>query len=237
MRKVIAMLFVGLCASLASAQSVKLFHQGAPLADGDTIPVGTSVGSSVTTYIEYTNVGEEEVYVRVRRENISMNEGDALTFCVGGSCVLNLSQEFVIYPGDTIREEDASSVFHADYTCNSEGSSLIRFIFYNTEDETDAVTFYLRTSTSLGIPQYSSGVAATAYPNPATTTVNIRYVASAGSGSFLVVRNLVGSEVLRRPVRGEGLMQIRTADMAPGIYVYGIEENGRMRSVRKLVVK
>ena len=62
-----------------------------------------------------------------------------------------VSGEFALFAGDTITEENTNMVFHADYTANSQGTSIVRFTFFNTEDEEDAVSFYLKASTSLGV--------------------------------------------------------------------------------------
>ncbi len=240
MKRIITLLFVCLLASTLSAQSVRLFHNGQPLNNGDYVNMQITPGEISRIYVEYTNVADDDVYVRVKRENINFIEGDVLTFCVGGSCSENTSAEFMVMSGDTIGLDDTSMVFHADYSSvNTDGSSnsLVKFTFYNTDNEEDAVTFYLYASQSVGIEHHEPVCQVSAYPNPATTAVNVRYKTSSNADSYLVIRNLVGSEVYRQPVFGEGKVQISTADMASGIYVYGIEEKGRMLAVKKLLVK
>ena len=67
--------------------------------------------------------------------------------------------------------------------------------------------------------------------------MNIRYKVENPQGANLVIRNLLGSEVYRQAVQGEGRVVVSTSDLAAGIYVYGIEEKGRMLITKKLLVK
>lgn len=241
MKKLFLILFVCLLTTAASAQSIQLFHDGQRVNNGEEVTMNYVPGTTTHLYMEFANVTDEDVYLRVRRENISFPEGDALTFCVGGSCSQTLSGEFMVMSDDTISLEDSAMVFHADYTAaipHVLGSSRVKFTFFNTDDEEDAVSFILVAIPSeVGISQYESVCQVSAYPNPATTMVNVRYNVGHGSDNHLVIRNLVGSEVYREAVYGEGKTVVATSNMAPGIYVYGIEQNGRMQSVRKLVVK
>ena len=238
MKKIIAIAVLCLLASSLFAQSVRLFHDGQPLNDGDTVMLATTVGQTSTAYVGYAaNFSEDSVFLRVRRENIEMVPGDGLLFCVGGTCVQTVSGEFVLSAGDIITEENTSMVFHADYTANSHGTSIVRFTFYNTDDDEDAVSFYLKASTSLGIQHHALPVRLTAYPNPATSVVNFRYHVPGADAANLVVRNIVGSEIYRQEIIGEGKLTVPTSEMAPGVYFYGVEENGRMLVTKKLLVK
>lgn len=238
MKRIIAILVIGLCASFASAQSVQLIHNGQPLNEGDTIYMATSVGSQSQVFVGYTNVTSQNVFLRVKRRDVTFVPGDELTFCVGGTCVEQQSGEFELAAGATVAEEDVSNgSFHADYTCHSQGTSVVRFTFFNTDNPQDEVNFYVYASTALGVPQHVATVQASAYPNPATTFVNIRYKVENPQGANLVIRNLLGSEVYRQAVQGEGRVVVSTSDLAAGIYVYGIEEKGRMLITKKLLVK
>jgi len=238
MKRIILILFVGLCASFASAQSMQLYYNGQPLQNEDTIYMPTFVGETSHAYVGYSNVSDQNVFLRVRRRDVTFVPGDELTFCVGGTCVEQQSGEFELAPGETVNAEDVSNgSFHADYTCHSQGTSVIRFTFFNTDNPEDEVSFYVYASTALGVPQHTAEVQAHAYPNPATTMVNIRYKVENPQGAHLVIRNILGSEVYRESVQGEGRSVVSTSDLAPGIYVYGIEEKGSMLITKKLLVK
>lgn len=238
MKKFIAILVIGLCASFASAQSVQLFYNGQPLNNEDTIYMATFVGDTSHAYVGYSNVSSQNVFLRVKRRDVTFVPGDELTFCVGGTCVEQQSGEFELAPGETINAEDVSNgSFHADYVCNSQGTSVIRFTFFNTDDPSDEVNFYVYASTALGVQQHVAAVQASAYPNPATTSVNIRYKVENPQGAHLVIRNILGGEVYRQAVQGEGRAVVSTSELTPGIYVYGIEEKGKMLVTKKLLVK
>lgn len=238
MKRIIAILIIGLCASFASAQSVQLIYNGQPLNNEDTIYMPTSVDQLSQVFVGYSNITSQNVFLKVKRRDITFVPGDALTFCVGGTCVEQQSGEFELPAGATVDAEDVSNgSFHADYTCHSQGTSVIKFTFYNTEDPSDEVNFYVYASTALGVSEHVAAVQAYAYPNPATTTVNIRYKVENPQGANLVIRNILGGEVYSQAVQGEGRAVVSTSDLAPGIYVYGIEEKGRMLVTKKLLVK
>lgn len=238
MKKIIAILVIALCASFASAQSVQLFYNGQPLNNEDTIYMATSVGNQSQVFVGYANVSSQDVFLRVKRRDVTFVPGDELTFCVGGTCVEQQSGEFELAAGATVDAEDVDNgSFHADYTCHSQGTSIVKFTFFNTDDPSDEVNFYVYASTSLGVPQHVAAVQASAYPNPATTFVNIRYKVENPQGANLVIRNILGGEVYRQAVQGEGRVEVSTSDLAPGIYVYGIEEKGKMLVTKKLLVK
>ena len=238
MKRIITILVISLCAAFASAQSVQLYYNGQPLNEGDTIYMPTFVGDTSHVYVGYANVSSQNVFLRVKRRDITFVPGDALTFCVGGTCVEQQSGEFELAVGQVVNAEDVSNgSFHADYACNSQGTSLVKFTFFNTDDLDDEVNFYVYASTTLGVSQHVAAVQAFAYPNPATTVVNISYKVEHAQSANLVIRNLLGGEVYRQPVQGEGRAVVSTSDLAAGIYVYGIEEKGRMVVAKKLLVK
>lgn len=240
MKKLFLIFFVCMLATAVSAQSIRLFNNGQPLNDGDEVTMNYIPGETTHFYMEYANVSDENAFIKVRRDDVSFPSGDMLTFCVGGSCSQTLSGEFEVVAGDTITMADSSMVFHVDYTAAAPhvlGSSKIMFTFYNTEVDDDAVTFYLVVTPDVGVPQYEAMNLVSAYPNPATSVVNIHYRVPDSHAASLVVRNIVGSEVYRQEISGEGKALLSTSDMAPGIYVYGIEENGRLLNLKKLIVK
>lgn len=241
MKKIFALILATALTTTVSAQSIRLFHNGQPLENGEYVTTLITPGTISHTYIGYANVSDDDLYLRVKREDVQFVEGDDLTFCVGGSCSSTMSGEFFVMMGDTITTDNENMVFHADYTCSpshpGNENSITKFTFYNTDDESDAVYFYLKSTTNVGVQQFEASQQVSAYPNPATTSVNISFRTSTDEGANLIIRNIVGSEVYRQHVSGEGKVLVSTADMAPGIYVYGLEQNGVMNSVKKLLVK
>ena len=240
MKKIFLILFVCSLATAASAQSIRLFNNGITVNDGDEVMMNFIPGETTHFYMEYANVSDENAFYRVRREDVTVPSGDVLTFCVGGSCSQTLSGEFEVEARDTITMADSSMVFHVDYTAVKPhvlASSRIMFTFYNTDDDNDAISFYLVVAPGTGVQQHEAVNMVSAYPNPATSVVNIQYHLSNGNAANLVIRNIVGSEIYREEIYGEGKTTISTSDMAPGVYFYGVEENGKMMGTKKLLVK
>jgi len=52
-----------------------------------------------------------------------------------------------------------------------------------------------------------------------------------------VIKNLTGKEVYRAAVSNVGRKQINVTSFSPGVYLYGIEADGRMMCTKKLLVK
>lgn len=235
MKKLFVILFA-LMAVSASAQSVKLFVNGRSLNPNETVNLETPVGAETLLYVEYANVGTEDLFLRVKREDVSLMAGDAVTFCVGGNCSEYTSVDFELAAGDTVFTSDSSRVMHVSYRANSEGQSLLKFSFVNDDTQETEACFYLHTSTAVGVPEVTSRSLVSAYPNPAVSSVNISYRTDSPD-AVLVIRNLLGTEMFRQQVSGKGMANVSLADFPAGVYVYGIMEKGRTTSFKKLIVK
>ena len=76
-----------------------------------------------------------------------------------------------------------------------------------------------------------------AYPNPATSEVRIDYSTN-NSNSRLVVFNMTGNKVSETALaESEGSVRIDVSTISAGVYMYGIENNGKISNIKKLVVK
>ncbi|MCR4680203.1 MAG: T9SS type A sorting domain-containing protein [Bacteroidales bacterium] len=234
MKKIFALLIV-FAALSSSAQSIKLFY-GDPLNNNDTIHVEVSVGEQNNIYIDYANISSETIFVKVRREDVFIPENDNATFCVGSSCSSYLSSEFELQPGDTITRMDLMA-FHIVYESNTSGEYLGKYTFFNADNESDATSVFVHATAPTGLTSHQDQVAVFACPNPATDNVYISYNTVGSPNAYVVVKNLLGSEIYRQQVTGEGKIGFSVASLSPGIYFYGLEQAGRMTSVRKLLVK
>ncbi len=222
----------------ASAQSVRVFYNGMPLANNDTIDILVEDEDAVNVFLGYANVSQDDIWVSVKKEELSVLPDATSTFCISTSCCEYQSPEFQILAGDTISDIDGAAL-HLIYNAPSVGQSLYRFTFQNTDVQTDATVFYARYTHPVGVRAHTQTPVVLAYPNPATVSsfVNISYKVPEATGASLVVRNLVGGEVFRQPVRGEGTLKVDLSGFKPGVYVYGLEVQGGMTGMRKLLVK
>jgi len=237
MKKFLFIILV-LTAMSASAQSIKLFCEGQEVHNLDTLEVlNAGVKAGNPTYVSYANVGNDDIYVKVSKNVLQLTSGSTTTFCVAGTCYPgNNSQEFYISQGDTISDE--TNMFHAAFNFGSTGVSLVKYKFYNTSVASDSISFVIRYTSISAVPSVKPAeTMLRAYPNPATTSVNIEYSAPE-SHSYLVIKNLTGSTVYKQAVpSGNGKVNVNVSDLTNGIYFYGIESNGNMLSTKKLLIK
>lgn len=234
MKKLIILL-AALFALSASAQSVRLFYEGRALNNNDTIDVLAEQDDQTNAYLGYANVSSTDGWYTVKKEVVTELPGATSTFCVSTSCCEFQSPEFQIAAGDTVGDADAGAL-HLIYNSPSAGQSIYRYVFRNSDDENDSTSFYVRYTQEVGI-QAVPAAALSAYPNPAVSTVKISYSAAGTEDFYVVIRNLAGKEVFRAPASVEGRTIVNVSSFSSGIYLYGLENNGRMVVVKKLIVK
>ena len=234
--KKLFVILLALMAVSASAQSVQLYVDGQPLDPEATVDLPVTVGDTAELYVEYANISPKNLWLRVKREDVQFVDGDVIEFCVGGSCNAYTSVDFELLAGETVHISDTLKVLHITYVSNSEGSSRVKFSFVNDDTQVTEGCFYLHTFTPNGVPSITSRSVVSAYPNPATTSVNISY-RTEDPDAVLVVRNLLGTELYRQPVSGKGIANVSLADFPAGVYVYGVMEKGKTTSFKKLIVK
>ena len=236
MKKRIFTLALLMSVMMLNAQSIKLFHESQVLNNNDTIQEFLyNSENEVETYVGYQNETNDLVEFRVRKQIIYLNdETTDLLFCLGTCYLGNLSNPISLDANASVPENDANA-FHATYT-GCKDAALVRFLFYNTDDESDTVSFYIHYSEGTGVRESEMQVSLRAYPNPAVNTVSIDYVAP-GNNTNLVIKNLAGREVYRAPVSQSGKKQVDVSKFYAGMYFYGLESDGKMLCTKKLLIK
>lgn len=238
MKKIFTLILI--MATLASsAQSIRLFYNGQALNNQDTVNIDAVIGTTNDIYIEYANIADDDIRFIVSKEEVQMVPGATSTFCIGEQCYSgNCSREIFIQQDDMVTVMDSAMVFHATYTTPSNGISIIKYTFGNVENTADITSVILRYVTNVGIDMPTAkDITLRAYPNPATTGVNIIYDAQNISNAYLVIKNLTGMEIYRSVLSSESKMYVNISDFRSGIYLYGVEVNGTMLCTKKLLVK
>jgi hypothetical protein len=223
----------------ASAQSVRVIYEGRTLNMNDTIDImDVEQGEQTNAYLGYVNVSASaaDSMFFVRKEVVSELPGALATFCVSTSCCEFQSPEFLFHAGDSVSDSDEHAL-HLIYTSPSAGQSIYRYVFQNSDNAGDATAFYVRYTQPAGIQSGVSASVLNAYPNPAVSSVKISYNAAALNDSYVVIRNLAGKEVFRAPVSPEGRSIVNVSSFSSGVYLYGLESDGRMVVTKKLLIK
>jgi len=239
MKKLFFLLFI--CIFFAShAQNFQLTnHDGVPYSDGQTISETITeedlngLGEFVMEVV-VQNLTGMELLVKTLRNNISLPTGMFAYVCFG---VCDDSGETAM--DWTI---DGKSEIYALHLKPNGITGLCKFkIDFKTPEQNMTLYIDIKVLT-VGVPENNnSKVSLSAFPNPATVNskVNINYtLADKNSRSLLVIRNIVGAEVLSMPLNSnENNISVETANLLPGIYFYAIENKNQIAIAKKLIVK
>lgn len=234
--KKLFLVLMAFCAISASAQSFRVFYNGNVVGSNDTLDIEAELEDQVNVYFGYANIGSEDIFATIRKEVILSAPNSSSTFCAAGYCCEVETNEFQLTAGDTVPDNDDNAM-HIIYNSVEPGTSLYKFTFKNSDNAADMFSFFVRFSQPVGIQTNAASVVLNASPNPATTNVTISYSTLSSGNNFLVVRNILGSEVYRVKVSDSGKQRIDVSSFKQGVYVYGIENNGRLLNAKKLLVK
>lgn len=238
MKKLFTLLFV-FAAVAVSAQSFSVTYSGQNISNNDTIDVATLTSQAMNNYIEYANLTSEGLFFKVRKEEISVADDAQVTFCVGGACYAgNLSQELFLDENQAVTLADEEMVLHTTFYTATPGTNLVKYTFFNTQNENDAISFVIRyTTTVTGIANVTANSQLRAYPNPVVSSCTIEYDAAGIGNAKVTVRNLTGAIVYQQAVQGKGKVHVSGTSLKSGVYFYSLESNGKAIVSKKLLVK
>ena len=221
---------------VVNAQTIRILQDGNALNDCDTVfvPVDEN-GDQVDAFFGYQNMTNNTIEFRVRKEVISIPQDGDMMFCIGDCYTGNLSQPQTMAAGQIIGADDHLLAFHTIYSGSSE-AALVKYTFFLTNNENDKTSFFIAYGGSSSIKPTDMAKILNAYPNPASRMVNIEYAAPS-SNANLVIKNLTGREVYRTAVSLTGKKQVDISQFNPGVYLYGVEVDGKMLCTKKLLVK
>jgi len=234
MKKIFTLLFV-MSALFVNAQSISVLYNGTPLGENDTVFAAVDGHADQTdVFFGYQNNTSSPVEFKVRKEIVFIPEDADMMFCLGDCYSGNLSQAQTLDANQAVASDNALA-FHTIYSGSLE-AALVKYTFFLTNNETDHISFYIAYATGSSVKPAVMLEALHAYPNPATRMVNIDYFAPSAN-SFLVIKNLTGKEVFRAAVSQAGKRQVDISQFNAGVYLYGVESDGRMLCTKKLLVK
>jgi len=227
---------------LMQAGSLELYFNGTALAPGATIQVvGDPSAEAIQAKLSVKNISAKSLDVKAKKV---IHEGDTLPgttnyFC-WGLCfppfVYESPNVLTIEPGATNEE------FYGDYTAfNIPGISRVMFVFFDANQPNDsvAVTVEFNASPASVGDMAKSVKFSEAYPNPATSVVNVDYALTTGiSRASVVLTNMLGSRVKEIVLTEQtGRIQIPVSELVNGIYFYSLVANDQVILTRKFVVK
>ena len=238
MKKLILLIFT--CISFWSyAQQFQLTDpEGTPYTDGHKITATITEADlddqgEYIVEVEVQNLSGTTLAVSTVRENTVL-PADMLAYVCFGECG-NPEDLIVNYP------IEKSMTFSLHLRPNGK-TGLCQFKIDYISSAQKMTLFIDITVQSMGVQEQNNAkVSLFAFPNPATVNsiVNVSYsLADKNSSHRLVIRNIVGAEILSMPLNpNDSKISIETAPLYPGIYFYAIENKNQVSIAKKLIVK
>lgn len=178
--------------------------------------------------------------------DFSLNVGDTATTCIIPPDVnfeINSINENVKYGYSTLEFVHGSPYEYFEGIGSPFGLFEIIYIpvkgSKNRLMETSLMYFCRQDSCSLVVsvdkPEYHSRIRIS--PNPASAFVHIESDAP-GDIHTVIVRDMLGNEVLRKRGNGSGKMQMNTSILSKGVYLVTVlDRNGLVRTTEKILIK
>lgn len=212
---------------------------GVAIENGSTIVMtGTPETAELVTHLWVKNNSAHSLSVKAKKVEISLLANTNVTFCWAGNCFP--PTVFESPNGAPIAAGAIDKEFSGHYAPSlQKGQTKVQWVFWDEADVANSVSVFVDYNTYPAGNEELSGARITkAYPNPASSNVNISYTLSAGSEGRIVVRNILGSEVRNEYVNAaSGKVTFSVSDLSEGIYFYSLILNGQSTSTGKLIVK
>jgi len=244
MKKILLSLFCLTLFAGSFAQSFSLQDtNGVAINAGSTVQIlGTPSDVVLTAKIWVKNNSAEAKDVKVKKV---IHEGDTLPLTINYFC-WGLCYTPWTYESPFAQPIQAGAVcnqFYGDYNPQSvPGKSHVMFVFFdaNNREDSVAVTVEFNASpASVGENLASKVKFSEAYPNPATSKVNVDYSLPSGvSNASIKISNMLGAKV--KEIRLEeitGTARIDVSEYLNGIYFYSLSADDQLILTRKFVVR
>ncbi len=224
-----------------SAQSLSLsWHQGA-IADGSSIQYSGDINDAMIVEVFVTNVTGSAINYSVKKIEVSIIPGTMNTICFAGQCIdpqSYYSDDTLTLPGG-----EADSSFSADYyPLGMTGTSSIKYVFFNTDNPSDSVSFSIDFTAMTGIKSANLRNKVTfsnAYPNPAIDRVYFDYYIPANSKNVVfILRDLAGQSIREFALDNDKqVLELDLIAIESGVYFYSVIAEGASLLTKKLIIK
>ncbi len=242
MKKIAASLLLLLFITHGYSQIV-LLDDNNSVVSNTIIDINLASNSSSTKEILIKNAGAVTDTLKALRIVYTIDANDQTQFCFGGLCysystdISNLT--LTVNPGDTI--DYAENGFHALFSSGAACiTRTVHYRFYNVNNFSDSAGVTLRYVCATDVDDLSKpvGTISNAYPNPASSTVSLKYTINASSEKGKIIfRDMLGKSVKEVMLNDkQGVAKISITDLTPGIYFYTYTIDDKAISSKKLVI-
>lgn len=241
MKKILLSLFaLLLLTGISNAQVFSLSVDGELL--GDTVTVyGDPAASGIDFGCIFTNNTDNNVNIKVRRNQVSMLEGTSSYFKWNQTLAptIDMSEAYLINAGEST-PDDFFKVYYQPY--GQIGISIIEFTFFNINVENEYITLVIKfntTSDDIDENILRNMTVSDIYPNPAKDIVSIDFdIPRDVETASVKIVNVLGSIVKEQSIeRGSNKLSIDVSDLNDGIYFYSMFINEELYKTERLVVK
>jgi hypothetical protein len=200
------------------------------ISENDLTPSGEYVAEFIVENLTSTNF-----IVSSMRKDIALPEG-MMAFACFGECPfgnpLDIDWEVL---------KDSSEVYSLHLMPNG-CFGLCKFQIDFTAEGQNMTIFIEIDVQHIGVKENNNAnVSLSAYPNPVSigSKVNVSYsIADHNERQNLVIRNIVGAEVMRMPLNPyENNISFDASSLKAGVYFYAIENKNQISIAKKLIVK
>ncbi|MFP4288109.1 MAG: T9SS type A sorting domain-containing protein [Bacteroidales bacterium] len=210
----------------------------------DTLRVyGQPSDDYIKANIFFSNETDQTAYVFVRKEEIDIQEGSSVTFCWNDFCftpvVSDVEKPLALEPGESSSDTDFYSEIYPE---GATGESIVQFEFYSDRDDFEPVVvtivYVVSSSTHVSESHSFQWSISDPYPNPARNFTRIDYhIPSSTNDARLVLRDLVGKQVLDVPLSSEkNQIQIPTNQLNNGLYIYSLIYREKIYESKRLLI-
>ncbi len=233
-------LFVASATLTVNGQNIKLLYNEEDVSNSEITVEGTP-SRDMKVIINISNTSSSDIQVKIKKRVIENIEGSENTFCLG-ECFSPTVEEspnpFTIGAGQTTTSSDFYVEF---YPQGNSGNAKISYEVFNISDEDDkaSITINFSIQEGTGITPQTLVPSIFAYPNPVESNVlNISYSRNIlNSDAKITVKNIVGVTLLERKIQQEnGNVSFDVSSLANGIYLYSVEQDGKILATKKLLV-
>jgi len=217
--------------TLNAQQPLSLSWDGEPI-DGAITVFGDQFDAEIVAHAIVTNNTDQAMNVKVRRNQLEMQEGTMSQFC-WGLCYppnVNESAQFlVIKAGDSSDDE----AFSGHYLPNGIwGASIVEYEFYNMDNEDQNVKMTVMYSATLSGFEDKEEVTFSMYPNPAINQLTIE---SKDAIQHLGIFDLTGKSVYESDFE-QSKVDVNVEFLDSGIYLVRLQTKAG-EVVKKLSVR
>lgn len=187
-----------------------------------------------------TATSGDSIVVKVYRVNATLAPNHKTYFCWGGQCYSpSSSYSFTSPESVKLAPGDSTDQFVAYALPNgSNGTDVVSYKFYDVANSSNQVTIEYTYDFATGISDLNaSGNYLNCYQSNSSDISHISYSLQNFKDAKVVIRNLVGSVVKELKLTDkQGVVDVSTAEMPSGIYMYFLYNNNTPVASKKMVV-